>query len=318
MTKTKLDPVSSLYKDLESSGWPIANNPEAYSRIAESGFSRKNLALAAVAMDIAERENPITLRGLFYQVVSAGWLPSTDKKHYARFGRLVVALRRKGIMPFHWITDSLRATLKPSSWSGLEDFGDTVRRAYRKDFWMHLPTYPRIIVEKDAVASTIEPVTDEYDVGLSVIRGYSSLSFAWELAQELSRIDKPLFLYWIGDFDPSGMDLERSIRESLVELDAPPFSWIRLGVSRDDFETFNLLPLAVKKSDPRARSFVERYGTECAELDALPARELRRRVEAAILGHIPWDEWERLQRVEQLERESFNAAFANFGGPASE
>jgi hypothetical protein len=316
--KTSLDPLSVLYKDLEDSGWQVSQKAEAYSIIADAGFTRKNLALAAVAMDIAERENPLTLRGLFYQVVSAGWLPSTDKKHYARFGRLVVALRRKGVMPFWWITDSLRSTLKTSSWSGVEDFANTVRNAYRKDFWAHLSTYPRIIVEKDAVASTIEAVTDEYDVGLSVIRGYSSLSFAWELAQELSQIEKPLFLYYLGDFDPSGFDLERNIRESLVELKAPPFSWRRLGVVQKDFEQFNLLPLAAKASDSRTRAFVEKHGPECAELDALPATEIRARVRDAIVQHIPASEWERLQEIEQIERESFNAAFANIGGPADE
>jgi hypothetical protein len=74
------------------------------------------------AEDAADEEititQPITLRGLFYRVVSTGFLPSTGKEHYNRAGKL--------------------SPVKPSSWTGLSDFGQTVRDAYRKDFWHHL------------------------------------------------------------------------------------------------------------------------------------------------------------------------------------
>src|SRR5690606_7414642 len=108
----------------------------------------------------------------FYRVVAAGWLPSTDKQHYDRIGRVMGTLRESGVVPFRWIVDNLRSTMKPSSWSGLDDFADTVRDAYRKDFWQHLPTYVHVFVEKDAIAGVIQPVTSQYDVALSPCRGY--------------------------------------------------------------------------------------------------------------------------------------------------
>jgi hypothetical protein len=77
-----------------------------------------------------------------------------------------------------------------------------------------------------------------------------------------------------------------------------------LAVNGDDFETFSLIPLKPKKTDSRYRRFVAEHGTECAELDALPATELRRRVEQAILAHVDMDKWERLKEVERLEKES--------------
>ena len=49
---------------------------------------------------------------------------------------------------------------------------------------------------------------------------------------------------------------------------------------------------------------MEEHGTKCAELDAIPARELRQRVEEAILSHIDPDQWERLQEIERIEKES--------------
>ena len=40
---------------------------------------------------------PMTLRGLFYQAVSAGLLPSTDKEHYQKLGRIMTIMRENGM-----------------------------------------------------------------------------------------------------------------------------------------------------------------------------------------------------------------------------
>lgn len=291
--------------------------------ICSLGFRGDNLKLALAATSILIEEKPMTLRGLMYQVVSAGWLPSTDNVHYRRIGRLMSRLREARIVPYSWIVDGVRSTIKPSSWSGIEDFADTVRDAYRKDFWSTLPAYVHIICEKDAVAGTLSPVTSEFDVALSPLRGYSSLSFAHEIGETWNQVDKPIFCYYLGDFDPSGFDLERDIIEKLKDhtRDTHPdwwyadpedgssgnVVWERLGVNSADFSEFNLLPLKVKKSDTRSKKFIDQHGTEAAELDAIPSTELRRRVREAIEQHIPTDEWERLQEIEAEEKESFNA-----------
>ncbi len=278
--------------------------------IAECGFRGDNLALAIVATDILLREQPITLRGLMYRVVSAGWLPSTDREHYTRIGRLMTRLREAGRVPFSWIVDGVRSTDKPSSWSGLADYAKTVRDCYRLDFWARMPHYIHFIVEKDAVAGTLSPVTREFDVALSPIRGYSSLSFAHEIASTWNEIDKPVFCYFLGDFDPSGFDLQRDICEKLerycpkryfkssvltqdpIEFDGNLSSlfdiadnddvcFARIGVNESDFETYDLLPLEVKKNDKRAAKFRKLYGDRCAELDAICWHD----VGQTIVGH---------------------------------
>jgi site-specific DNA-methyltransferase (adenine-specific) len=101
----------------------------SYRNIIATGIRTKNRPLAFVATQLALEQHPVTLRGLMYRVVSAGWLPSTDKKHYTRLGRLMTTLREAGVVPFSWIVDNVRATEKPSSWSGLTDCRQA---AYRK------------------------------------------------------------------------------------------------------------------------------------------------------------------------------------------
>ena len=220
----------------------------------------------------------------------------------------------RGAVPFTWLVDNLRATVKPSSWSGIEDYIEVVRDTYRKDFWDGLPEYVHVICEKDAIAGTLARITREYDVALSPIRGYASLSFAHEIASVWRRTDKPITCYYLGDFDPSGFDLERDIREKLERYSDCDFEWVRLGVNRRDFSEFDLLPLRVKRTDRRSQSFREKHGDECAELDAIPANELRNRLRAAIEQHIPQDDWQRLIRIENAERESFNMATASLVG----
>jgi hypothetical protein len=302
-TRRKTD-LDSLLAQVRVGGWDPTLTEHTYRNIIGAGLRSKNLPLAFVATQLALEQNPITLRGLLYRVVSAGWLPSTDREHYTRLGRILTALREAAVVPFKWIVDNVRATEKPSSWSGLEDFADTVRRAYRKDFWASLDEYVHVIVEKDAIAGVLAPVTREYDVALSPIRGYVSLSFAHEIAETWNAISKPIFCYYLGDYDASGFDLERDAREKLTRYCTRPFNWIRLGVNADDFGEFNLIPLKPKRTDPRFRRFIREHGRECAELDALPATELRRRVEQAILSHIDAERWERLKETERVERES--------------
>jgi hypothetical protein len=297
--------LDSLLRELNDSGWKTKLTDESYQLVLDARFRGKNLALACVALQIAFYQHPLTLRGLMYQVVSAGWLPSTDREHYTRLGRIMTTLREEGIVSFSWIVDNVRSTIKPSSWTGLNDFVETVQDAYRLDFWASLPEYVHVIVEKDAIAGTLAPVTREFDVALSPIRGYVSLSFAHEIAETWNQIEKPIHAYYLGDFDASGFDLERDLKEKLRRYCQRPFMWLRLGVNADDFDDFDLIPLEAKKSDRRYAAFVREHGTECAELDAIPPNELRSRVKAAIKSHIPRNEWERLKKTEQVERDSF-------------
>jgi hypothetical protein len=291
-------------------------------------FRTKNLELYAAATLVLEQEHPMTLRQLYYRLVSAGALANSQKE-YKRLGNVMTRAREGGEVPLEWIVDHVRATLKPSSWTGLADFAETVRDGYRKDFWASLDHHVEVFVEKDAVAGTVQPVTEEFDIRLHVCRGYSSISFAGEVADLWRKVSKPIFAYYLGDFDPSGFDLERDLREKLERYSGKTILtqtgdlmdaglgyhfrrgllgsnvlWERLAVREDDFYEHELVRLPVKRSDMRARAFVEEYGEDCAEVDAIPPTELRQRVREAIEGHIDPDRWARLRRPEELEQQT--------------
>jgi hypothetical protein len=266
-------------------------------------FRTKNRTLAENAVAILDAERPMTLRQLFYRLVSAGTIRNSPAE-YKRLGCVMARVRESGDVPRTWLVDHTRATIKPSSWTGLADFGESVRTCYRKDFWASMPHHVAFYVEKDAVAGTVQPITAEYDVALHVCRGYSSISFAGEIADEWAQIEKPIFAFYLGDFDPSGFDLERDLREKLERYSGRTFTWQRLGVTEADFADHSLIRLPVKQADRRAAGFIRQYGTACAEIDALPPTELRQRVEGAINSHIDAKRWNRLVTVEEAERET--------------
>ena len=319
--KTKLD---SLFKTLTAKGWipgkAVGWNEEqtkrSYAILCNAQMKADNLPLACVATELLAKHQPDTVRGVMYSVVSAGWLPDTSHKSYSRIQRLLNILRKRGVIPFDWIVDNIRSTIKPSSWSGLGSFADTVAEAYRKDFWAELPEYIEIIVEKDTVAGRIASVTREFDVRLHPLRGYASTSFAHQIGSAWKEIKKPITVYYVGDHDPSGRDIERSVIACLKEYSGKSFNWVRLGVTPEQFEQFNMIALEPKKKDKRYKEFVDRYGPKCAEVEAIPASELRDMVRTAIERHIPPEQWARLQEVERTEKRQWSQVMENMKGAA--
>jgi hypothetical protein len=132
-----------------------------------------------------------------------------------------------------------------------------------------------------------------------VCRGYASLSFLHSAAADIERISKPTHIYFLGDRDPSGLNIAENVERRLREF-APmeDVSFTRLAVTAAQIEEFDLPTRPTKTTDSRARNFAG----ESVELDAIPPVELRRLVRGAIEEHIDAKVLRRIRRVEQEER----------------
>jgi hypothetical protein len=82
----------------------------------------------------------------------------------------------------------------------------------------------------------------------------------------------------------------------------------RLALSEDDVADPSLpsFPAGSKWGDTRHDWYVERYGEECWELDAMDPNDLRDRVQEAIEDSIDHDTWERCEKAEKAELESLH------------
>jgi hypothetical protein len=303
--------IDAALAELRERGLEVTLDNESYVAIAGAGFNRVSLALAFALTQLACHYQPITVRGLMYRAQAAGLFPSTGLRYYRQTARIVLKLRREGLVPYSWIVDSTRRRLKPSSWSGLADFAEDAAFSYRRDLWSRQEDYLEFFCEKDAMAGVLEPVTNEFDVHLNVIRGHVSETFVWNVAEEWKAIDKPIFAYYLGDHDPAGLEIESSLRDKLASFTAKDFDWQRLGITSADFADESLLGFAVKRSGSW-REYVAEYGNRCVEVDALPPSDIRERVKSAIESHIDAVEWEALQQTEELERQTWRQVAASF------
>jgi hypothetical protein len=287
----------------------VALTRDTYRNIATAGFDCRTLPACFVLAQVLIDNQPITVRGSFYRAVHTGIYPDNADKHYRQVGRLILKLRREGIIPYDWIADSTRTRTKPSSWSGLQDYADTVRDCYRKDFWADQHDYVEVCVEKDAMAGVLRPITREYDVYLNVIRGDCSETFIWNWAESLREIKKPISIYYLGDHDPAGLNIEQDLRRRLEGFLDRPVKWERLAVTDQDFSRSDLLGFPIRESTRKAKAckrrcedYISRFGDRCMEVDAIAPTEIRQRLREAIESHIDQDAWDRLKQVEDMER----------------
>jgi hypothetical protein len=97
---------------------------------------------------------------------------------------------------------------------------------------------------------------------------------------------------------------QRHLHRRVLAYGSGPFSIKRLAIHGADIKKFNLPPLRVKITDPRAGAFIQQYGRQAVELDALPPTELRRRINRAIRSQVDMKLWQRALTIEQAQRET--------------
>jgi hypothetical protein len=246
-------------------------------------------------------DQPMTARQLFYRLFSQGSIAKSEAEYKQTVIRLLGELRRSGEVPFHWIADTTRWMRKPRTYSSLSDALRQSVETYRRAFWDEQNVYVEIWLEKDALAGVLFETTEAWDVPLLVTRGYASLSFLHSAAEEIVDQDRPAFLYHFGDFDPSGLDITRSVEDELREF-APEadITFERVSVTEDQIQTMGLQTRPTKTTDSRSKNFVG----ESVEVDAIPPGELRALAESCITQHINEQALSRLKKNEDAERET--------------
>ena len=271
------------------------------------GKGQKTAALETAILSALDAfDGPMSSRQVFYQVVSAGAVENNPRE-CARVLRSVLALRRDGRVPYRRIVDRTRTKHHRPGWDGAADLLEDAAAQYRRNAWADQATVPMIACEKQALEGVFSEAVDTFGVSLWTLRGFASESFAYEWAEEIRALTATgarVVVSYFGDFDPSGLAIEADARARLAGFGAI-FDWTRAGLLETDFDAFDLVRLAVKKTDKRAKGFLSKFA-HGAELDALPPAELRRRTEVEIKKHIDVERWEAMRRTEALERETLD------------
>jgi hypothetical protein len=268
-------------------------------------------ALDAALVEIVEQFRPVTVRQVFYQAVNRGLVPKSETKGYRVVQRRLVALRESREVPYGSIVDGTRYVHGHRRYHDLDEFTTYAAGLYRKDYWSTSEVNVEVWLEKDALKGVLVPtVVNECGLGLHVTRGFASITYLQEAADDIDRDERPAFVYVLTDFDPSGVSIAEKVEEELSAR--APHSDItveRLAVDREQIERWDLPTRPTKASDTRAAKFRRLHGTDSVELDAIPPDELRKLVKDAIDSHMePW-RLRQFRMVEQEERETLRSMF---------
>ena len=143
-----------------------------------------------------------------------------------------------------------------------------------------------LFLKTATLTSVLEPICFRNHVRLLANRGYSSVTAMYDAAERFSEAwdagKKPVVIY-LGDHDPSGIDITRDIddRLNLMSNGADP-TVERVALDFPQIELYNLPPNPAKVTDSRAKEYIARYGGESWELDTLEPRVIDDLVSAAI------------------------------------
>lgn len=271
-------------------------SPIKRSRRTRAEISGIKEAIYAV---VAE-EHPMTVRQVFYRLVCSGDIDKTEGEYNATVCRLLTQMRRDGVVPWGWITDFTRAMRKPRTHSSALRAARDTAAHYRRALWNDLDTRVEVWLEKDALAGVLLEETWLYDVPLMVTRGYPSLTFLHGAGQEIEADGKRTFIYYFGDFDPSGLDIPVKVESGLREFapDAEIY-FERVAVTEEQIETLSLPTRPTKQTDSRAKGF---QGNS-VEVDAIPPLALRALCGGCIEGHLTDDILKVHRAAEKSERQ---------------
>lgn len=161
-------------------------------------------------------------------------------------------------------------------------------------------------VEKAGLVVQLESWFGHLGVPILALGGYSSQSYISEILGDVPTA-RPAVLFYAGDYDPSGEDIDR-------DFVARTGCWdqvVRVALSAEQVTRYQLPPNPGKATDSRAAGFIARHGELVqVELDALPPEALRQLFTDAISEY--WDEsaYAAVLDREDAERELLRTAAA--------
>jgi len=274
----------------------------------------------------------LTLRGLFYILVSKNIIPNTVSA-YKRLSDVLAKARYRGEFPWHLLRDSTRRVIpmekttwyptKPLSPDEIKMIIESYINSYvnvQVNPWEDQPYRIFVVVEKEAlgdlVAKFISEVWEHGVREIRVIRGYDSATDVNLLAEDISQMpsrQKPVVLQ-LGDFDPSGEDIVRDFRERLKMLSKrDDIIFEKIAVTIDQIidlklpaKPESLEEITKMRRDSRYKSYVEKI-KNMAETDERVKKLVEEygspeiRVELDALVALKPDEFKKILR-ETIER----------------
>jgi len=270
-------------------------------------FRQASLDLIEIINSVIEEYSAqgyeLTLRQAYYQLVARGYIPNNERS-YKNIGSLINDGRLAGLIDWHSITDRTRNIRRLSHWNNPAEIIDSASKQYRLDKWKGQPNYVEVWVEKDALVDVVSRACNYLDVPYFSCRGYTSQSEMWAASRRfIGQKDKEeRIIIHLGDHDPSGIDMTRDIQERM-DLFGADVEVKRIALTMQQIKKYNPPPNPAKITDSRCKGYIEKYGNESWELDALEPRVITSLITKAVEEYVDEDLYREVCDLEQGEQE---------------
>lgn len=340
------------------------------------GGEAKNIVDLAIAIieDYESQGYKLSLRQLYYQLVSRNAVENTEKS-YKRVGDIIADARMAGLCDWDMIEDRGRACVTPPHWESPAQIVSACARSYRIDKWATQPVFCEVMVEKQALEGVLEPVCNRLDIPFTANKGYSSVTMMYHTGRKLreeflarcrAKIVREgdttiipakfigdarghafglwmaengyteehlpvrlsakgikaglprIVVFYLGDHDPSGIDMTRDVAARLGTFsDCTPIEVRRLALNMDQIEELQPPENPAKITDSRARKYIDLFGPSSWELDAVSPEQLARLVEDAVAKLRNSEAWSKALAKEESERRVLADIVASLKKPAN-
>lgn len=296
-------------------------------KFVDHKFNRASLELIETANGILNEYRAmgyrLSLRQLYYQLVARDYIENSVKS-YKRIGNLVSDARLAGLIDWDMIEDRNRETVIPTAWDSPAQIVRAAAQQFRIERWEGQPCYAEVMVEKDALSGILQPVCRELHVRFTANKGYSSSSAMYEAGKRvynamIKREIAQIHIFYLGDHDPSGIDMTRDITERLIMFsklkdkietqgyEIEDFIHIhRLALNYDQVEQWNPPENPAKETDSRYQAYADQFGESSWELDAVEPRMLASLVRDGIQELIDEDQWNDVMEREKEMRQDLD------------
>lgn len=304
-------------------------------------FNAKSQSLLSKIVAIVEQYAAdgydLSLRQLFYLLAGTGAIKK-EQKLYKNLGNLVSDARLAGLIDWDMIRDRGRIPSIPGHCESIPAIIRGIKNQFKVDMWARQDSYVEVFVEKQSLENVLEPLCWELDIPFCSNKGYSSSSAYYDASKRyLAAADagKELFVVYLGDHDPSGVDMSRDIDDrftmflegsvfsdsnlavELSEVDPRPHTVKRVALNMDQVRSMHLQSSPAKPDDTRIGEYYRQFGTrdtwELAAVEPKTMVAIVREAVEALIDEEKWDEDKAREEKGRAELERFAETYAVSG-----
>ncbi len=268
-------------------------------RKAISQAKRPMLDRIIAVIDELQEYWPLTVRAVHYQLLNDPPLRHSakpksrycnDRKSYQDLVDLVTRARLSGEISFDSISDETRPVSNTRFSCDVAEFVDLelyhLFRNYRRDLLQSQLDHIELVLEKMTLQNIVQPIANKYCVPMTVGRGYCSLEPRRQIVERYQASGKDrLVLIVMSDHDPDGMEIcesiGRSIRDDFGVVDIVVHKALLTAKQIQQWK----LPangMEAKTSSSNYEKFVEQFGTDVFELEAVSPPRMQQELSAFI------------------------------------